>query len=188
MAFLLYSIDAAGKWHSERPIVLSRVLSAHARTVVPTPRPRSWWEYQWVRSEHELVKDLCSELGLPAKNYSTVIDLKPKETKSVSLHRVEKIWGVTTPTWTPIALRLSGLFVDEAVSDAESFKGTFKPKRYGDEHTGIHEFLYFRHDGGVDSAWNWGRVGSVNGALLWPSIFDYFVSEIRREMRRSHAS
>ncbi len=45
MAFLLYSIDATGKWHPERPIVLSRV---------------------------------CSELGLPARNYS-VIDLKPNE-------------------------------------------------------------------------------------------------------------
>jgi hypothetical protein len=42
----------------------------------------------------------------------------------------------------------------------------------------VHEFLYLRHER-PDRRWHWGRVGMVNGALLWPEVFDHFVQRIK---------
>jgi hypothetical protein len=42
-----------------------------------------------------------------------------------------------------------------------------------------HEFLYLNHGAKPgDRGWNWGPVGSVNGALLFRDALDYFMSEL----------
>jgi hypothetical protein len=44
------------------------------------------------------------------------------------------------------------------------------------------EFLYLQ--GGVKKGtWNWGMVGRVNGALLWPDAFAYLTDSLGRVLK-----
>jgi hypothetical protein len=116
-----------------------------------------------------------------------VIDLKPNTERNLSLYQIQHIWGWTIESWTPIALRLRPLFSDHRVQDAAESKSQFKlpsDKELADVGGPVHEFLYFWHKTPL-SSWNWGLVGHVNGALLWPDVFDYFVNSIQNYGQRS---
>jgi hypothetical protein len=43
----------------------------------------------------------------------------------------------------------------------------------------VGEFLYVQ-GGTTGGTWNWGPVGSVNGALVWPDAFAYLCGELTR--------
>jgi hypothetical protein len=105
-----------------------------------------------------------------------VIDLKPYVAGNVSLFLLEDVWGWTEDYWTPIAVRLQGLFVDREEDDPKEFKKAFEVPPATDRDGPIHEFLYLIHSGGPQKGWNWARVGATNGALLWPDTLDYFLS------------
>ena len=108
------------------------------------------------------------------KRHAFLIDLKPSS-DDVSLYRLKRTWGYTKPSWTPIALQIEYLFADHEVDDADTFIEEFIVP--DDSGTLVHEFLYLR--GGLNGGgWNWGRVGSVNGALLNPEVFNYFAKQI----------
>jgi hypothetical protein len=154
VAFLLYSVDSRETWNRTREVVLCRALAEHARSILPAKKPPGWWEYQWVQSEDDLKRGF----RLSPARYKLVIDLKPSDKKNVSLYQIEKIWGITTLSLTPLALRLRGLVVDRPKSNPSEFKKSFRPVDDSD-HSDIHEFLYCRHDDGPDNGWNWGRVG-----------------------------
>jgi hypothetical protein len=91
--------------------------------------------------------NVISELGGHSKyrRSTLLIDLKPKQNKkNLSLYEVMDVWGYSNCSWSPILLRLDGLFVDAEPSavDRNSFL------RRGDEVDGpIYEFLYL--DGSV---------------------------------------
>lgn len=109
-----------------------------------------------------------------------VIDLKPKQNKkNVSLYEVLDVWGVSADEWTPILLRLNGLFVDEKPELID--RGDFVRK--DSELSGpIYEFLYLTGSvagGAMKGSWAPPPASPTNAALLWPDTLNYFFQCIR---------
>ena len=125
----------------------------------------------WEITENDLLK----ELNFNFENFSLVIDLKPTVKNNVSLYYLRRIWGYSYFGWTPIALQLETIYVDKEIKNSEEFKKkVIIPTHKGDI---VHEFLYLQ--GGIkEGSWVWGRIGSVNGCLLWPDAFNFFVKKI----------
>lgn len=120
-------------------------------------------------------EDLIEELGFDAEKFRLVIDLKPNVKQNVSLYYLRRILGYSYDTWTPVALQLETIFVDKEVENPAEFKQKFRePSEDGDI---VHEFLYLQ-GGREEGNWVWGRVGNVNGCLLWPSALRFFVDKI----------
>ena len=141
-------------------------------------------DLKWHLSESDLlstaIDEYLSESALP-NDYAIVIDLKPKDKKRVSLYELKDIWGYSySPDYTPIALRLETLAVDLDHPNPDALKQRFETNDRLREP--VHEFLYLRGGSGAGNdsgTWNWGQVGSVNGALLWPDALKFFFKEIK---------
>lgn len=126
--------------------------------------------------------DVVSELGSHPEyvDSTLVIDLKPKQNKTnLSLYEVMDAWGYSDSGWSPILLRLTGLFVDQEPSSVN--RNDFIRK--DDEVDGpIYEFLYLDgsvRDGKIVGSWRPPPVSPTNAALLWPAALNYFVQCIR---------
>ena len=113
---------------------------------------------------------VLEQLGFASDDYALVTDVKPKDTK-VSLYEITDFWGVSDENWTPLGVRLETLCVDRTHSDPAQFKRSFTVN--DSEREIIREFLYMKV--GKRGGWGWGRVGLVNGALLWPDVWAYLV-------------
>ncbi len=126
--------------------------------------------------------DVLAELNaLPDYSCGTlIIDLKPKQNKTnVSLYEVMDVWGWSEHDWTPILLRLDGLFVDESPEkiDRENFV-----RDDADIDGPIYEFLYLVgsvNNGKLDGSWVPPPASPTNAALLWPETLNYFFRCIR---------
>lgn len=126
----------------------------------------------WTASAAELLS-LTPE---GAAGYAIVIDLKPRQAGAVSLYELRTVWGVSAPDWTPIALHLHGLYVDHPTEAPATFKASFPEPEHPPQSIG--EFLYLQ--GGTEKGtWNWGMVGRVNGALLWPEAFRFLTEGLQ---------
>ncbi|HEX3036971.1 MAG TPA: hypothetical protein VHT73_17930 [Thermodesulfobacteriota bacterium] len=125
-----------------------------------------------------VVAELGAHLDYP--NSTLIIDLKPRQIKTnLSLYEVMDVWGYSSSGWTPILLRLNGLFVDENPSLVDRNKFVRKDNEVDGP---IYEFLYL--DGSVDKGrlvgpWILPRAAPANAALLWPDTINYFVRCIR---------
>jgi len=126
--------------------------------------------------------DAINELGAnPEYPDSTLlIDLKPKQNKTnLSLYEVMDVWGHSSYSWSPILLRISGLFVDEdpVLINRNDFI------RKDDELEGpIYEFLYLSgsvENGTLVGSWAAPPASPTNAALLWPDTLNYFIQCIR---------
>jgi hypothetical protein len=109
-----------------------------------------------------------------------IIDLKPKQNKTnISLYEVMDVWGWSEHDWTPILLRLDGLFVDgnpEEI-DRENFV-----RDDADIDGPIYEFLYLVgsvNNGKLNGLWVPPPASPTNAALLWPETLNYFFRCIR---------
>lgn len=139
----------------------------------------------WHLSESDLLGTATDQYlsgSVLPDEYAIVIDLKPGVANNVSLYELKDIWGFSYPDYTPIALRLEPLFVDHEPenSNPDAFKKCFRDNDCLRDQ--VHEFLYLQ--GGYNSGkWLWGRVGMVNGALLWPDALEFFFREIQNRMQ-----
>jgi hypothetical protein len=110
-----------------------------------------------------------------------VIDLKPKQHENnLSLYEVLDVWGFSDAGWTPIMLRLSGLFVD--VDPKAVDRNDFSVQDENRDEP-IYEFLYLAGtvaDGKLKKNWAPPPASPTNGALLWPETLKYFVDCIRQ--------
>ncbi len=113
-------------------------------------------------------------------NCSLLIDLKPKQNKTnLSLYEVLDVWGYSSNGWTPILLRLSGLFVDDNPSSADRNDFVLKESEIDGP---IYEFLYLDGTivkGQLSGKWTSPPVSPTNAALLWPDSLRYFLQCIR---------
>lgn len=174
MPFFLYRLDgdAYVRVRSNVPLAGQQgPFCATARRSPDTP--------EWELSERELVRSY----GVDPDSHVVIIDLKPKVEDEISLYRLKYAWGYSADGWTPFALELEGLYVDEKPqtgNSAASIKQRFPiSSEPGDR---IYEFLYVNGDGKKGS-WAFGRVGSVNAALLWEHVFDSFLKRINHKRR-----
>jgi hypothetical protein len=126
--------------------------------------------------------DVVKELGgHPEYPHSTLlIDLKPKQNKTnLSLYEVMDVWGYSADGWSPILLRLNGLFVDKNPSIVDRNSFVRKDKEIDGP---IYEFLYLDGsvaDGKLVGSWAPPPASPTNAALLWPESLSYFFKCIR---------
>lgn len=128
---------------------------------------------------HAASQDIVAVIPGSSPTQEIVIDLKPNVAKNVSLYRLLDVWGFSYSDWTPLALRLEVLFGDLGHDDPSKFKQSFSDD--GADRSLVGEFLYVQGGTG-GGTWNWGRVGSVNGALLWRDAFDYLSGELSKTL------
>jgi hypothetical protein len=129
---------------------------------------------KWHIDEKQIISEIVTDR---TKEYAIIIDLKPDDTKTVSLFRLKEIWGSSDEEWTPIMLKLETLFIGEKIKAPMDFKKLFEV----DKKTRLdyaYEFLYLQ-GGSKSGTWNWGRTGGVNGALLWEDTWKYFQGNIK---------
>lgn len=132
---------------------------------------------EWELSEKQLVQRLGAKYGLAPANHAVIIDLKPSHKTEASLFRLKYVWGYTEG-FTPLALELEALHDEKppaGTTPAEFKQGFWLADNYvGDR---IYEFLYLQKN------WAPGKVGYVNGALLYEHAFDSFLKRINRKRR-----
>src|SRR5271157_4875 len=104
MPFLMYQREGTD-YVLTRSIVLAGQSGPFCKMAKSTPN-----EPEWELSETELVR----AFGVEAERNAVVIDLKPRIKDEVSLYRVRHVWGYSSHGWTPVALELEALFVDES--------------------------------------------------------------------------
>lgn len=174
MPFYLYSLDALGAGRGEyrrvREISLSGTDSPFRKVLVDAGSAK------WHATDEFILYLLGVERSA---EHRILIDLKPKHKTEVSLYRLRDVWGYSDDDWTPLALRLERVFMDQSQDDPPTFKKLFVgPLETNDF---IYEFLYL-NGGTKRGKWTWGLVGRVNGALLWPDALRYFANAINRQL------
>ncbi len=183
MAFLIYKEHHDRNWVRVRDVKLGNTIGFYVQQQIK--RTGFTGILKWDASEQQLLATEGEEFA--GGGHRLVIDLKPATDGNVSLYQLRHVWGWTIDSWTPIALRLRPLFVDAEVKNPKEFKQKFdlpSEKELGEGGGPVHEFLYLRHKG-PGAQWYWGRVGMVNGALLWPEVLDHFVECIRAYGQKS---
>jgi hypothetical protein len=131
---------------------------------------------------HSTSDELITLHGGTPTTQAIVIDLKPNVPNNVSLYRLLDVWGYSYTNWTPLAFRLQALFVDRHEPDPTAFKRSFVDA--GEDHRLAGEFLYV-HGGVTGGDWNWGKVGHVNGVLLWKEAFDFLYTGLSQGMKNA---
>lgn len=102
-------------------------------------------------------------------NSTLIIDLKPKQNPTnLSLYEVLDVWGYSFAGWSPILIRLSGLFVDE---DPGAIDRNDFARQDSEVDPPIYGFLYLDgsvRDGKLVGTWRTPPVSATNAVLLWP--------------------
>ena len=175
MAFLLYSkkprADGFFDYECIRGISLAGNTNGLIYQAIKDRLGRS--DFGWTLGESELL----SVIGKNTDEFSLISDPTPDRGKAVMLLEILSISGYTSATWTPIMLRFKTLFDDDVrPGTATSVKRKFSDRKSPTPPDYVHTFLYLQ-GGYSEGTWNWGRVGQVNGPLLWKKALRYFVSE-----------
>jgi len=123
---------------------------------------------------HATAGDLLAEAGVRPQGHAIIADLKPAR-GNLSLFELTDVWGYSYGRRTPLCLRLETLVADRTVGDPARVKQRFTDE--GCNRRPAVEFLALQ--GGLrGGAWTWAPVGSVNGVLLWPEAWEYFVAQV----------
>jgi hypothetical protein len=112
---------------------------------------------------------------LSTNKESLIIDIKPKNKKEdfIFLCELTDVFGFSSAGWTPVLLRLNGLFVDLPARQID--KKNF-------EYPGTTQLIYtMLHlsgsvlDGHLTGSWNFPGPSPTNSVLLWSKPFSYFI-------------
>ncbi len=119
-----------------------------------------------------------------SQKYKVIIDLKPSNKEELILLELLDIWiythgntGTGKANWSPLLLRLQDCLYKELSPQVttDERKNIISEITNKISHEDIFEFLYIH---GNDRSWNWGRVGSVNGALLYKPALQFFMRHL----------
>lgn len=123
-------------------------------------------------------RDLLVGVGGDPVSQAVVVDLKPHARDIVNLYLMRGIVGYSYADWTPLCFLFERLFDDRPEPNPERFKQRFTCKE-GFQGTRTVSFVYLRRGTQRGKAWNWGHIGRVNGAILFPDAWRFFDREIR---------
>lgn len=126
----------------------------------------------WYMSEENLLK-LC---GVEPDSHALIVDLKPNATSIVNLYSMRGIIGYSYEDWTPLCFLLEEMFADEPEEDPASFKEEFSFSSDNYLRRAA-SFVYLRA-GTQKGVWGYGKVGQVNGAMIFPDAWKYFHQQL----------
>lgn len=112
-------------------------------------------------------------------DHTLLIDLKPNS-DILSLYEVIDVWGVSDSGWTPIMMRLAGLFIEQ---DRASYNSKDFCRSESDIEAPIFSMTYLNgtvQNGQLVGPWTTPRPSPTNSVLLWPDTFEYFYKEASR--------
>lgn len=133
-------------------------------------------DYAWTLERDTLLE--AAEVD--PTTHALVTDLKPSVQTERNIFEIIAVLGYSYNTWTPIMLCLETLFTDYIKpGTAAALKARFDDSE--SLRTPVHTFLYL-NGGYADGDWNFGPIGSVNGALLWPDALGHFVQRFNRHL------
>ena len=128
----------------------------------------------WTISQEELLRSG----GIDPGAHCLASDVTPNRATDVTIMSIDHVSGWSYPEWTPLLLHLNVLIDDEfPESQAEEVRQSFDQADRETERVLTFSYLRGGHKGG---SWTWGRVGQVNGPLLWADAMDFFVKEMMR--------
>jgi hypothetical protein len=134
--------------------------------------------YSW----HLDVPSALAEAG--AANGTLIIDLKPQQRQSnLSLYELLEVWGYSSSGWTPVMMRLRGLFVDADPRHVDPRDFAYDLAESDDP---IFSVMYLAggiSNGALTGRWTAPGPSSTNGVLIWPDVMRYFTAEAERVMR-----
>ena len=110
------------------------------------------------------------------EDYSVIIDIKPKSEK-VFLCELDKVFGFSDYSWSPIMLRLKLLYsdTDKGEVDKDSFIYPVEPK--------IIYTMFYLHgsfkDGKLTGTWK-PPFGSITALLVWPEAMTFFFEQVKK--------
>ncbi|HEX2898785.1 MAG TPA: hypothetical protein VHS96_03600 [Bacteroidia bacterium] len=110
-----------------------------------------------------------------AQDYSVIIDIKPNSNE-IFLCELDRVFGFSYRTWSPIMLRLKRLY--DGITKEELDKRMFI---YPQEAEVIFTMLYLNggiSDGKLSGTWNL-PFGRVTALLFWPEAMTFFVEKMR---------
>jgi hypothetical protein len=115
-----------------------------------------------------------------------LINLKPRQRQSnVSLYELLEIWGYSSSGWTPVMMRLRGLFVDDDPQSVDPDDFLYDMAQACDP---IFSVMYLAggiSDGSLTGRWTAPGPSSTNGVLMWPDVMRYFTVEADRVIKLS---
>ena len=177
--YALYEISAAGderRYRFQKRVALFGSKSGCIpRLLAHQLDPESSEPKKW----HVEIPDALSKAG--HQNRTLMINLKPNSAvPNLSLYELLDVWGYSDSGWTPVMLRLRGLYVDEDPSlvDENDFTRT-NP----DCDEPIFSMTYLRgtiQGGALMGRWTAPRPSPTNSVLLWPQVFEYFWNEAQQ--------
>jgi len=175
MPFYLYKYKQTP--HGYKDYILDRKISLGGHGPIKEVilrRFRSEKRPDWHITDNELL----SYFKVSAETHAIIIDLKPNISENISLYQLRDIWAYYENEWCPLALRLETIYVDYKIENPALFKQEFCDDKI--ERKNAFEFLYLQ-DCSLQGKgkWQWGKVGSTNGALLWPEAIKYFLDQIK---------
>lgn len=142
-----------------------------ARYLDRTVGPEVSEPYRWEMDLDDAVSAVYPEAD------TFVIDIKPRSQDYISLFKLEKAWGHSNNSWTPLLLRLRELLHDVPVSEHDKRRFTVEE---GEERSVVHSFMYVRGsiiDGEITGTWNFPGP-SQTAPLLWQHHFEFFKQHI----------
>ncbi|MBN1472895.1 MAG: hypothetical protein JW925_14065 [Syntrophaceae bacterium] len=132
----------------------------------------------WEITADEVIRYVTKNDG-NIMNYSIVIDSAPSLKDIIDLKEVHDIHLYTYKNekenkadWSVLCLRVHDIYYQKNVSevDINCNKNEFQPDKQ--KNGLIYSFLYLHGD---RRSWNWGRLGQMNGAWIYPEARQYFL-------------
>jgi len=116
------------------------------------------------------------------QSQTIIINLKPNNSKKISLYELQEVWGYSSSNWTPVMFYLKGIFVDEEPKQIKLEKFKRNKNKFVDL---IFSFAYINgtiKKGNLEGKWTAPRPSATNSVLLWREAFNYFISEYNRKL------
>lgn len=110
------------------------------------------------------------------QDYSVIIDIKPN-TEEIFLCELDRVFGYSFESWSPIMLRLKLLYNDTTKEDLD--KSNFV---YPDDTEIIYTMLYLYgsiRDGQLVGTWN-PPFGTITALLFWPEAMTFFFEQVKK--------
>ncbi len=135
--------------------------------------------YKW----HLNVPEALAQVG--NEHRTLIINLKPNSRQpNVSLYELLDVWGYSAGDWTPVMMRLRGLFVDEDPKNVDPQDFVYDLSKADDP---IFSVTYLKGsiaNGQLTGLWIAPPSSSTNSVLLWPDVMKYFSTEAEHIMQQ----